>query len=279
MPRIHHHQVPLSSSILTTLALTAQQHFSGWICSVLRHTATHSSPLTLAGLFGRWGLFSRSLLYLALRYVRGYGMSKVISSKPPSQSSVLIATGSEYLLHVETFDKFKGKDFELDREEGKMPTVAEIFKETRQLKSGALDEESTSKRRSSKYQKITLHFSAFELVKECFGPQDRDHVACFGYGMKPKDVRGPLPSIAALQAMLREKEKENIALHKRMDDMENAHKNNTDKLEDWVRILANLVMANQQTSSANTGSDQDDVYSMSSFLTALASMGWHCALN
>jgi len=42
--------------------------------------------------------------------------------------------------------------------------------------------------------------------------------------MKPKDVRGPLPTRAALQAMLREKEKENIALHKRMDDMENAHK-------------------------------------------------------
>jgi len=62
------------------------------------------------------------------------------------------------------------------------------------------------------------------LIKECFGPQDHDHVACFGYEMKPKDVRGPLPTRAALQAMLREKEKENIALHKRMDDMENAHK-------------------------------------------------------
>jgi len=80
--------------------------------------------------------------------------------------------------------------------------------------------------------------------------------------MKPKDVRGPLPTRAALQAMLREKEKENIALNKRMDDMENAHKNDMDKLEDQVRMLANLVMANQQTSAksgANTGSDEDDV--------------------
>ena len=56
------------------------------------------------------------------------------------------------------------------------------------------------------------HFSAFELIEECFGPQDRDHVACFGRGMKPKDVRGPLPSRAQLQAMLHDKEKENIAL-------------------------------------------------------------------
>ncbi|KAJ8423863.1 hypothetical protein Cgig2_033787 [Carnegiea gigantea] len=81
------------------------------------------------------------------------------------------------------------------------------------------------------------------------------------YEMKPKDVRGPLPTTAALQAMLREKEKENIALHKRMDDMENAHNNDMDELEDQVRMLANLVMANQQTSaksSANTGSDEDD---------------------
>ncbi|KAJ8445944.1 hypothetical protein Cgig2_003820 [Carnegiea gigantea] len=76
---------------------------------------------------------------------------------------------------------------------------------------------------------------------------------------RPKDVRGPLPSRAALQAMLWEKEKENIALHRRMDDMENAHKNNMDKQEDQVRMLANLVMANQQTSGANPGSGQDDV--------------------
>ncbi|KAJ8428169.1 hypothetical protein Cgig2_028289 [Carnegiea gigantea] len=162
--------------------------------------------------------------------------------------------------------------------EGKMPTVAEIFKETRQLKSGALDEEYASKLEEIiQTSKDNPHFSAFELVEEYFGPQDRDHVACFGYGMKPKDVRGPLLSRAALQAILQEKEKENIALHKCMNDMENAQKNNMDKLEDQVRMLANLVMANQQTSGANTGFDQDD--SMGSFLTALASMGWHCALN
>ena len=63
--------------------------------------------------------------------------------------------------------------------------------------------------------------------------------------MKPKDVRGPLLTRAALQTMLREKEKENIALHKCMDDIENAHKNDIDKLEDQVRMLSHLVMANQ----------------------------------
>ena len=31
------------------------------------------------------------------------------------------------------------------------------------------------------------HYFAFELVEDCFGPQDRNHVACFGYGTKPKE--------------------------------------------------------------------------------------------
>ena len=49
--------------------------------------------------------------------------------------------------------------------------------------------------------------------------------------MKLRNVRGPLPSRVALQAMLSENEKENIALHKRMDDMVNAHKNDMNNLE------------------------------------------------
>ncbi|KAJ8421566.1 hypothetical protein Cgig2_009167 [Carnegiea gigantea] len=91
----------------------------------------------------------------------------------------------------------------LGGKEGKTPTVAEIFKDTRQLKSGALDEESASKLEEIiQISKDNPDFLAFELVEECFGPQDHDHVACFGYRMKLKDVRGPLPTRATLQAML-----------------------------------------------------------------------------
>ncbi|KAJ8433881.1 hypothetical protein Cgig2_021264 [Carnegiea gigantea] len=143
-------------------------------------------------------------------------------------------------------DKFKGKDFELDRE-----ATLRHMKRLWHYWRGNLEE-------ILRTSKDNPHFSAFELVEECFRPQDRDHVACLGYGMKPKDVRGPLISRAALQAMLQEKEKENIALHKCMDDMENANKNDMDKLEDQLRMLANLVMANRQTSGANTSSNQDD---------------------
>ncbi|KAJ8430637.1 hypothetical protein Cgig2_026382 [Carnegiea gigantea] len=133
-------------------------------------------------------------------------------------------------------DKFKGKGFQLDREaavdhmkrlwhywrgslvqnyiklagsyekalekggkEGKMPTVAEIFKETRQLKSRSLDEESASKLEEIiQTSKDNPHISTFQLVEECFRPQHCDHVACFGYEMKPKGIRGPSPSRAAL---------------------------------------------------------------------------------
>ena len=103
------------------------------------------------------------------------------------------------------------------------------------------------------------HFSAFELIEECFGPQDRDHVACFGRGMKPKDVRGPLPSRAQLQAMLRDKEKENIALHKRMDDLEESHKSDMNKLEDQMQKVIDLLMTQQQHANVfGSTSDTDE---------------------
>ena len=63
--------------------------------------------------------------------------------------------------------------------------------------------------------------------------------------MKPKDVRGPLPSRAQLQTMLREKEKENIALSKRIDNMEESHKSDMNKLEDQMQKVYDLLLTQQ----------------------------------
>ena len=64
--------------------------------------------------------------------------------------------------------------------------------------------------------------------------------------MKPKDVRGPLPSRAQLQAMLREKEKENIALSKRIDNMEESHKSDMNKLEEQMQKVCEFLLTQQQ---------------------------------
>jgi len=79
------------------------------------------------------------------------------------------------------------------------------------------------------------HFYAFELIEVCFGRQDCDHVACFGYGMRPKDVRDPLTSRAQPQAMLRDKEKENIALNKCINNLGESHKSDMNKLGDQMK--------------------------------------------
>ncbi|KAL2893741.1 Multiple drug resistance-associated protein-like transporter 1 [Bienertia sinuspersici] len=50
--------------------------------------------------------------------------------------------------------------------------------------------------------------STFEVVEKSFGDQDRGSVVCFGSGVRPKDVRGPLPSRFELTTRLHEKEKE-----------------------------------------------------------------------
>ena len=92
------------------------------------------------------------------------------------------------------------------------------------------------------------HYSAFELVENYFGPQDHNHVARFGYDMKRKDVRGPLPSKVELQAQLRAKEKENVLQHKHIDDLEDAHKREIKKFEDHMRIVVEMVMSTQPPS-------------------------------
>ena len=71
--------------------------------------------------------------------------------------------------------------------------------------------------------------------------------------MKPKDVRGPLPSRAELQAMLRSKEKENVSIHKRINDLEDAHKREISKLEDQMRTVVEFVMSTQPQSGAPRG--------------------------
>ncbi|KAJ8422711.1 hypothetical protein Cgig2_016425 [Carnegiea gigantea] len=111
--------------------------------------------------------------------------------------------------------------------DGNMPIVVEIFKETHQQKSSTLDEESSNK--------------------------------------LPKDVRGPLPSGVELQAQFRVKKKENVSLHKSIDDLEDAHKREIKKLEDQMRIVLEMVMSTQPPLDASRGGatsgsdhDQDD---------------------
>lgn len=56
--------------------------------------------------------------------------------------------------------------------------------------------------------------SQFDVVENCFGTHDRGTMVCFGFGVKPKDVRGPLPSRNDLTAGLHVKQKENDDLQK-----------------------------------------------------------------
>ncbi|KAL2937384.1 Histidinol-phosphate aminotransferase 1 [Bienertia sinuspersici] len=51
--------------------------------------------------------------------------------------------------------------------------------------------------------------SSFEVVGKRFGDQDHGSVVCFGSGVRPKDVRGPLTSRFKLTTRLHEKQIEN----------------------------------------------------------------------
>ncbi|KMT17157.1 hypothetical protein BVRB_2g040680 [Beta vulgaris subsp. vulgaris] len=99
--------------------------------------------------------------------------------------------------------------------------------------------------------------SHFEVVEKCFGEQDRGGMVCFGLGLKPKHVRGPLPTRADLTTHLHEKQRENDELRKRIDEMEKARQEESEtnnkkisSLEDKLNIILAAYM--QQSS----GSDQ-----------------------
>ena len=98
--------------------------------------------------------------------------------------------------------------------------------------------------------------SQFELVEKCFGRQDRDRVICFGLGMKPKHVRGPEPSKADLKAELEKKNQHISELesrlnniehletdhHKKIDDMQAAHKKDIEELQGEIKVLKEIVL-------------------------------------
>ncbi|KAL2937403.1 Ubiquinone biosynthesis protein COQ4 mitochondrial [Bienertia sinuspersici] len=142
-------------------------------------------------------------------------------------------------------DKFKGV------KEGKdPPPISAVFKRTRQGKSGKLAETE-----AAKYDEIVAvekdypSLSNFEVVEKCFGDQDRGSVVCFGSGVRPKDVRGPLPSRFELTTRLHEKEKENDDLKKRIDEMEKAHQvereanaRKINSLDEKLEFLMNAYM-------------------------------------
>lgn len=55
-------------------------------------------------------------------------------------------------------------------------------------------------------------------------------MVCFGFGIRPKDVRGPLPTRADLTSRAHEKQKENDDLRKRMDEMEKVRQADLEKM-------------------------------------------------
>ncbi|XP_056688130.1 uncharacterized protein [Spinacia oleracea] len=85
---------------------------------------------------------------------------------------------------------------EMGGKEGKdLPPISAVFKKTREGKSGNLKENDATKLDEIvSVEKENPSLSQFEVVEKCFGPQDRGGVVCFGFGIRPKDVRGPLPT-------------------------------------------------------------------------------------
>nr|CAD1833844.1 unnamed protein product [Ananas comosus var. bracteatus] len=101
------------------------------------------------------------------------------------------------------------------------PSLATIFFETRK-KGGQLEGDNTNK----KYNEILEasqsqpELSNIELIEKCFGTQCRQHVVCYGGGVKPTDLKPSYSSRAELNAKLCETQKENQSLRSRMDGME-----------------------------------------------------------
>lgn len=58
-----------------------------------------------------------------------------------------------------------------------------------------------------------------EIIVRCFGEQSRGHLTCFGAGIKPKDVRGPLSSRSYLNEQLQESLRQNKDLHRQVEEM------------------------------------------------------------
>ncbi|KAJ8432070.1 hypothetical protein Cgig2_030506 [Carnegiea gigantea] len=196
-------KILITEIMFKKLETTSKGKFKGKDCEI-DHNATLDHMKNL------WHKWRGSLMqgYIKPAKSKERALQKVLRSVSPEDWKWLLDE------HFFNDDFIGGKD-------GNMLTVAEIFKETSQQKSGTLDDESFNKLNISSEggqegiipkSKESPHYSAFDLVEDCFRPQERNHVACFGYGMKPKDVRGPLPSRAELQAQLCAKEKENAGL-------------------------------------------------------------------
>ncbi|XP_048502572.1 uncharacterized protein LOC125498432 [Beta vulgaris subsp. vulgaris] len=136
--------------------------------------------------------------------------------------------------------------------EGKEPPpISAVFKRTRKRKSGDLDEDEDGKYNEIvDVEKENPSLSHFEVVEKCFGEQDRGSVVCFGFGVTPKDVRGPLPSRAELMARIQEKERENVDLNKKIDEIKEDYGK---KMNDMAAQLNMLMEAHIQRTS---GRDQ-----------------------
>lgn len=107
-------------------------------------------------------------------------------------------------------------------------------------------------------EKNNPSLSQFEIVEKCFGQQDRGSIVCFGSGIRPKDVRGPLPSRIELTSRLQEKQKENDDLRKRVEEMEKIRqeesKSNRRKIDSLEEKLNMILRVHEQQST--NGVDQ-----------------------
>ncbi|KAJ8431378.1 hypothetical protein Cgig2_027972 [Carnegiea gigantea] len=161
-------------------------------------------------------------------------VNEVSQDMEPTNAKIIIHEDFDNRDNVqEVGDNIEGANAveSVDDSDGKMPIVTEIFKETHQQKSDTLDEESSNKLEEIiTKSKENQPYSAFELLEDYFGPQDRDHVACFGY-----------------------------------DDLENGHKREIKQLEDQMRFVVEMVMSTQppldtsrRGATSRSDHDQDD---------------------
>lgn len=59
----------------------------------------------------------------------------------------------------------------------------------------------------------------YEVIERCFGEQNRGNLTCFGAGIRPKHVRGPLSSRSSLNEQLQASQRDNNNLRHLMEEM------------------------------------------------------------
>ncbi|KAM3205170.1 hypothetical protein P3L10_028580 [Capsicum annuum] len=97
--------------------------------------------------------------------------------------------------------------------EGNPPDLGTIFYETRKKGNNLVEPEVIEKyAQIKKIMKAKPSLLTIEIVKKCWGPQNRSHVVCFGGGVKSKDMKGGTSSKTELLSALRSTQEDNKSL-------------------------------------------------------------------